>query len=330
MPQSTTKPRLTYLDTTKGFAIFSVLILHFASDDLLLKILGPWHVWQAMPLFLFVAGVTGNMVWKKYKGDFSAYYRELPPKALALYIPYAVGTILYHMVMDQRLTIDLFFNTMVMGYLGPGGYFVPLIVTHLVVFPLILRIREKIGSDLHFLGVALVLSILCELPFAVCNVDTSQYVYRIFYFRYLFVCSLGAVLSDNNPFTPRLFGILAGLSALYILLVCYLGYQLPGIRTDGWLFQHYPSFFYTAAIVLTLRRFEDHIPLLSFWVKLGKSSYDIFILQLFFFVTVYPWFAVNFFRECLGLVVCICGGLALTWLQQRWRAMKNTTRQVVA
>jgi len=326
MSQTVAKPRLTYLDTTKGLAIFSVLILHFTSDNFLFKILAPWHVWQAMPFFLFVAGVTGNMVWKKYKGNLAAYYRDLPQRALALYMPYAVGTILYHMVMDQRLSIDVFFNTMVMGYLGPGGYFVPLIVTHLAIFPLVLKIREKLGSDLRFLAIAMLFSMVCELPFSMCDVDASQYVYRIFYFRYLFVCCLGAVLSENNPFSPRLFGMLTGIGALYIFLVCYLDWQLPGIRTDGWYFQHYLAFFYTAAVVQTLRRLEAHIPLLSMWIRLGKSSYDIFIFQLFFFVTIYPWFQVNVFRECLGFVLCICGGLALTWLQNCWQHITNTPR----
>lgn len=326
MSQSVAKPRLSYLDTTKGFAIFSVLILHFASDDFLFKILGPWHVWQAMPLFLFVAGVTGSMVWKKYKGNFAAYYRDLPPRALALFMPYAVGTVLYHMVMNERLTIDVFFNTMVMGYLGPGGYFVPLIVTHLIFFPAILFIREKLGSDLRFLGVALILSIFFEALFAFGEVEASQFVYRIFYFRYLFVCCLGAVLADGNPFNPRLFGLLTGASALYIFMVCYLGWQLPGVRADGWYFQHYLGFFYTAAVVLTLRRLENRIPFLPFWIRLGKSSYDIFIFQLFFFITVYPWFAVSFFRECLGLAVCICGGLFLTRLQKFWGEIKRTPR----
>ncbi len=326
MSQSVARPRLTYLDTTKGFAIFSVLVLHLASDDFLLGILGPWHVWQAMPLFLFVAGVTGSMSWKKYKGNFPAYYRDLPAKAKALFMPYAVGTILFHMVTQQKLDIALFFNTMVMGYLGPGGYFVPLIVMHLIAFPLILHFRERLGSDLRFLAFALVLSIFFEALFAFGDVDATSYVYRIFYFRYLFVCCLGAVLADANPFNPRLFGMLTGASALYIFLVCYLGWQMPGIRTDGWYFQHYPGFFYTAAIVLTLRRLEDRIPFLPVWVRLGKSSYDIFIFQLFFFVTIAPWFEENFFRKCLALVFCACGGLCLTWLQERWRAMKNTPK----
>ena len=324
MSQTSTKTRLSYLDTTKGFAILSVVLLHFASSDTLFTILAPWHIWHAMPFFLFVAGVTGSMVWKKYQDNYSAYYRDLPKRALTLYAPYAVGTVLYHMVMGQTLTIDTFFNTMVMGYLGPGGYFITLIVTHLAVFPLVLTIRKKLGSDLRFLGAALVLSIFFEALFAFCDVEATQYIYRIFYFRYLFVACLGAVLADGNPFSPRLFAMLAAASALYILMACYMNLQIPGIRSDAWSFQHYPGYFFTAALVLLIRRFEDRIPFLPLWIKLGKNSYDIFIFQLFFFVTIYPWFAQSLFHECLGVVFCLCGGLCLGRVQKIWADIKKS------
>lgn len=345
------RPRLDYLDIAKGFAAASVVLLHLIHPHTLFTILAPWHIWQAMPIFLFIAGITGAMSCRKYQGitgnlgwarnkqDLAAYYRSLPEKALALYIPYAVVVVLYHMWSREPLGIELFFNTMLMGYLGPGGYFVPLIVQHLIVFPLVLSLRGKLGSDGKFLAVALGISIAAELPFAFCDVTASQYVYRIFYFRYLFACCLGAVLADGNPFSKTAFRLLALMSAVYMAGACYLGdptgtppqyWNLPFLRADSWYFQHYPAYFFTAFLVLAMRDYERFIPMKSWIMAMGKSSYDIFIFQMLFFITVvlslkqaYGWSDLPVALKLVGFFVCIFGGLALTRAKQAWRELRK-------
>ena len=324
MTQAAAKPRITYLDTVKGFAILSVVLLHLSTDEVLLKTLAPWHIWQAMPLFLMVAGITAAMVWKKYQGNLASYYRDLPPKILTLYIPYAAATVIYYMVTTgQSLSIDLFFNTMIMGYLGPGGYFVPLIITHLIVFPPMLALRDKIGNDKRFLAVALLINIVLELLFAFADVEATRFGYRIFYFRYLFIACVGAVLSQHNPFSKTTFRVLAALGAFYIFLTCYVGWNLPIIRSDDWYFQHYPVAFYTAFLVFGIRDIEQRIPFLNFFIALGKSSYEIFIVQLLFFITLYQYLDSNLFLKVISLIICLGGGLAYTAAKKRWAEIKK-------
>jgi hypothetical protein len=341
------RPRMDYLDIAKGFAAMSVVLLHLFNDKTLFNCLAPWHIWQAVPVFLMVAGVTGamscrkyagisgNLGWEKNKADLAAYYRTLPAKALVLYIPYAVVTILYHMWSRETLGIELFFNTMFMGYLGPGGYFVPLIVQHLIFFPLVLSLRGKVGSDLKFLGAALGISIVMELLFAFADVESTRFIYRIFYFRYLFACCLGAVLADHNPFGKNTFRLLTLLSIAYIWATCYLSnveaspqrfWNFFVIRADDWYFQHYPGFFFTAWLVFGLRDHEARIPCVELLKKLGRSSYEIFIFQMLFFITIGIWLKKTFgwaelplFIKVISFFFCLYGGFAITRAKQIWR-----------
>ncbi len=345
------RPRMEYLDIAKGFAAASVVLLHLFSDSVLFKSLAPWHIWQAMPIFLFIAGITGamscrkytgitgNLGWKKNKEDLAAYYRNLPARALGLYIPYAVVTVLYYMWAGQPLGIELFFNTMLMGYLGPGGYFVPLIVQHLIFFPLVLSIRGKVGSDLKFLGIVLGISIAVELPFAFTDAENFRFLYRIFYFRYLFACALGAVMAEKNPFSKNVFRALALVSIAYIGATCYLSdyaaqpahfWNLIGLRADDWYFQHYPSYFYTAFIIFAMRDHEKRIPLTGWLIKLGKSSYEIFIFQMLFFITIalylkqaFGWADLPLAVKVAAFFFCIYGGLAVTWCKAAWKVDKK-------
>ena len=312
------KPRYGYLDISKGFAIISVVLLHLFNTNELLTVASPWHIWQAMPIFLFVAGITGSLVWKKYKGDIAKYYQDLPAKIWPLYLPYAIVVVIYYLFSAEPLTLKLFGSTMLMGYLGPGGYFVPLIVQHLFFFPLILLIREKSPSDIFFLSLLLVMSAVFEFYFAFEDADATKFAYRVYYFRYLFVCGLGAVLVDNNPLAGKKWAIylLVAVSAVYMYGVCYQNWNFGIIRQDGWLFQHYPAYFYTAFLVMAIRKYEAKIPWQNVLVTLGKSSYDIFIMQMLFFITIYNHSTTNIAVKGLSFFVCIFAGLALTKAKQ--------------
>lgn len=350
----TGKSRLEYLDTAKGFAAASVVLLHLFGTSTLFTTLAPWHIWQAMPIFLMVAGITGVLSCRKCSGiiqdlgrerliqDLKSYYISLPGKVLPLYIPYAVVVLAFYMWTREPLGLELFGNTMIMGYLGPGGYFVPLIVQHLIFFPLVLALRPRMGSDLKFLGAALVISALCELPFAFVDLEAGRYIYRIFYFRYLFACCLGAVLADGNPFQPKTFRLLVGISVVYMAMVSL--FSSPGatppsywnlffIRADDWYFQHYPAYFYTAFLVFTVFRDNEHrLPWRDKLIKLGKSSYDIFIFQMVFFITVglslkqaFGWADYPFLMKVMIFFVCLWGGLLLTRAKKWWHDAKKQT-----
>ncbi len=350
-PAKPARPRMDYLDIAKGLAAMSVVLLHLFNDSTLFATLAPWHIWQAMPVFLMVAGITGAMSCRKYKGitgnlgwqrnkeDLLSYYGTLPAKVLPLYIPYAVVTVLYYMWAQSSLGIELFFNTMLMGYLGPGGYFVSLIVQHLVFFPLVLSLRGKVGSDIKFLGVALLISVVAELPFAFIDVDSTRFIYRIFYFRYLFACCLGAVLADNNPFGKITFRCLVAMSIAYIGATCYLSDATASpahfwnfwlVRADDWYFQHYLGFFFTAWLVFSIRDYENFIPKTDWLMALGRSSYEIFIFQMLFFTTLAAWMKTTFGWTELPFLIkiasfffCLYGGLFITRAKAKWAMLQK-------
>lgn len=352
--QAASCSRHEYLDWVKGIAIMSVVALHLSTMESLVAMAAPWHIWQAVPLFLTAAGVTGALSYKKYAGisgvhgraknreDLAAYYRSMPNKVLALYVPYAWVVILYYMWSGDTLGIELFFKTMLMGYLGPGGYFVPLIVQHLLFFPLILSFRARLGSDVKFLLFALAVNVTLEAVFSFADVQSTRFFYRVFYFRYLFACSLGAVLADGNPFGKTAFRLLVLMSAAYMAAVTWLSdvsmvpphfWNLFLIRADDWFFQHYPAFFYTAWIVFGVRDHWPRIPLKGTIMAFGRSSYDIFMFQMLFFITVVlslkqarGWSDLPLALKPAAFACCIGGGLLLTRARTWWRAVMRPAK----
>lgn len=46
------------IDAIKGLGILSVILLHTFHTELLLKIGAPFHIWQAVPVFIILQGLN--------------------------------------------------------------------------------------------------------------------------------------------------------------------------------------------------------------------------------------------------------------------------------
>ncbi|SHN62992.1 acyltransferase family protein [Desulfovibrio litoralis] len=317
------KNRIDYLDFVKGLAIISVVLLHTLPSGWLKPIFAVFHIWQAVPVFIFVAGITGCITWERRKKNISAYYKDLPSKIWGLYLPYIIAVLLYQLYVFDFMNPFHFVTSILSGSVGPGGYFVSLIVQHMLIFPFILMLRDKLGNDNKFLLACLFISFLLEWLFvSACAADPNadNMFYRFFYGRYLFVAALGATFYNNQSlFSAFKLRVLSGISIVYIILTLYFGISLSFIPNE-WNPQHYPSYFYTYLLVAWLVKNKNKVSdsLHHIISKFGKNSYDIFITQLFIFSTFGVSMRHGFFTALLLPFICLYGGLLVAYLKKKY------------
>ncbi len=305
------KPDFEYLDFLKGAAILSLVLLHVFPPRVLIWLLAPLHIWQAVPALLFAAGLTATFTFSRYAGDLKAYYCHLPARIFYLYLAYLAVVLLCMGYESETMSLSALLSHLILGSKGPGGYFVSLFCQHLAIFPLLLLLRQKLGNDRIFLAicfaVSAILEFLCRYP------GIGADVYRILYVRYLAVAALGAVCARGEPWPRVVTLVLAVLSFAYIALVCYFGLDFGFIPAD-WGFQHYPAWFYTLALVLLLKEHYRKIPFQWVVAGLGRAWTAIFLVQMWFFATVWVGLADHWILRAL-LAPPLC--LILGWLLQR-------------
>lgn len=319
--------RIDYLDFIKGFAIISVVLLHTLPSAWLNPLLSVFHIWQAVPLFMFVAGITGCITWERRKKDFRIYYKDLPAKAWTVYLPYVIAVVLYQIYVWEPVGAIPFIRSILYGQVGPGGYFVSLIVQHMIFFPLLLRMRDKLNDDKKFLLYCLLLSALVEwlsARYLCTDPSADNMYYRFFYGRYLFVTALGAVFYNNEHlFSPATLNKLMLASIVYMVGATYMDIKFSFIPYE-WAPQHYPAYFYTYVLVQWLRdnRYKAPQTLHNIITTFGKNSYEIFITQLFVFSTFGAPMRHSFFGALLLPFICLHGGLGVAYAKSRfgqWR-----------
>ena len=116
-------------------------------------------------------------------------------------------------------------------------------------------------------------------------IDVPGSVYRVIIVRYVFVLVLGVWLSLNpGKINYKWLIPLAIMSAVYIAGVYYEEWNFFVERY--WQSQHAPSYFWTLLLViigLKAYQFTAGNPLSRLLVKMGKASYHIYLIQMFYF-----------------------------------------------
>lgn len=164
--------RLFAIDLLKGLAMFGMLFLHLYFEDNALYRLGyPQAERFVVPLFLLLNGFTLAMAMERRNLTLSGYYTHYLPRHLrSILWPFLVGfcaEVFYHSILLTYIPTDLrwiFFPdnpdsygvnekyyfrlremlaTLPKGGLGPGAYYIPLLVALALVFPLFYWLFRK-------------------------------------------------------------------------------------------------------------------------------------------------------------------------------------------
>ncbi|NLK95035.1 MAG: hypothetical protein GX275_07570 [Clostridiales bacterium] len=90
------------IDVVKGLCIIGVILLHILTEQQKIKYLIPFHIYQAVPLFLIIAGYNncGSYIRNKIEDNFLAFYsiKNLYKKLSGILIPFIICIIIEKLI----------------------------------------------------------------------------------------------------------------------------------------------------------------------------------------------------------------------------------------
>lgn len=279
---------LTQIDLLKGFAIISVILLHTWPKQILLITGAPFHIWQAVPIFILVAGYVSSLSYLRHGTlrlcqayNISLLVRRFKRILIPFVIVFFVEIVLMYFLSNNGITTKDIISSFITGGYGPGSYFIPIIIQHILVLPVLYILAKR--NPKYFLVITFLLSLIFEYLMVVSFVP--EWMYRLLYVRYLFAAALGVwlAISSERPTKWLLIGAL--ISFIYIFAVNYLDFQALFLY-PAWGSQHAPSYFWTLIIVIAglLYLPEKSTNIIhSVIEKLGQASWHIFLVQMVFF-----------------------------------------------
>lgn len=328
--------RVVEIDLLKGLAIISVIIIHTWYQPILYGIGAPFSIGQAVPVLILIAGFTSAYAYLRYdaKTIRECYEPSLITRRLRRIIQpfvliWIIQILIAVLLLGQSYTILSLVINFVSGGNGPGSFFIPLIIQHIFIVPVLFLLALRYPGTM--LAVTFVLDLIMEILMISAGIPSSMT--ELFYARYLFAGALGVYLATASR--PRAWMIATGGIAgfLYIYLTNYTRLfpaLVPANITDG--VSHAPAYLWTLVVVTVgfavlpkkaLTRVCRSLALV------GKSSLHIFLVQM----TVFWYFwgpiqvqvleplarlspkSFNIFVLLAGAVImiAICCGIGCAW-----------------
>ena len=278
-----------FIDFIKGFCILSVILTHSlptACQDCLLFML--WGG-MAVPLFLLI------QVFHAYKAGLETPKKILPLKIVKrIVIPFFLTLCFTGVIriLKGNLINEVFFDFLSGGG-GPGSYY-PWIYIEFAVLLVLFRIFLKRLNCRQFFLIFLVMSILLE--YFCSTIAITPWLYRIIFFRYIFLIPLGLDWVYNGIKLDKKRLSLSIVSICFIVLFQYFNPNLePFFFHTAWKSFHWVCYFFVAYLLMhILKHVYTHLGELPkhFILKCGKFSYNIFLVQMIVFNFVkHEWFS---------------------------------------
>lgn len=278
--------RLQQIDFIKALSIVAVIMLHSISSDNLFTILAPFHIWHAVPIFMVIAGITGTLSATKHHrifklsdqysiGAFWEYSKRILIPFTFIWLVEILILASFNGITLRQILISYF-----SGGIGPGSYFTPIFIQHLLCFPFILWLFDSF-SDHRNIIIFLIFALSIIAEWSCINGNVSDSLYRLLYVRYIFAVAIGVFVAKYG--LQSSFFFLSLFSIAYIAMVSYFKMNIKFINSS-WGFQHAPAYFYTALIIIFLWNLYPYFKRLGISLSyIGRSSYHIFLFQMFYF-----------------------------------------------
>lgn len=284
----TRNKRRLNIDIIKAFAIVSVILLHTFDGNLLLEFGAPFHIWQAVPIFMILQGFNNGGSYKRRNYNKIDDFKDrdfVVNKSKRLLFPFLIFFIIQ--------TAFLYFDTpnyfasenhlfrLFTGGRGPGSYFVPLTIQAQLIVPFMFLAAKKSVSKMLMGSFAINLA----LEVFSLAINMNEELYRILIIRFIFALALGVGLSlwGFERFKNRKFYIASLISLIYIVGVMYFNWNF--IMEKYWHSQHIPGFLYPLFLIIFINSIEmnEENKILQKSAEIGKASYHIFLAQLLYF-----------------------------------------------
>lgn len=309
-----TKERNQLVDILKGIGCIMVILLHAAFSDREMKImLFPFWCSFAVPVFMFLSGYVNAMSLSGSK-SITSYYkvRNLLSKLVRFIVPfivaYAIECIYYVLFHQQEILggIKGCLLIFLQGGIGPGSYYIPIMVQFIVLYPIIFLLLDK--YDFIGLLVCAGFNLLFEVIQALTSMNPD--VYRLLLLRYTLIIALGSYSFMHKKAYKNWCMILSFAAGfIYVLAVGYLEYQPVIFKL--WSQTSMLACLYIGMLLLVLFAGikKAHCKPLEL---IGKASYNVFLTQMI-------WYAVGFWfvqsrisnkpvQVLISLAACLLGG----------------------
>lgn len=274
--------RLSYIDSIKGGAIISVLLLHSLSEGALDAIYSTVHIEQAVPVFLTVTCFLSYMAMDRIGVNIGQWYdvKRIHRMIKRVVLPFVIVLLVQCIILLFTNSFDLI-SIMAGGGYGPGSYYVWVYLQLWIVVPLTYWLLKK---NFH-IGTILILlvCVFLNVTFSIyCNHD---WLWRLSAVRYLFLSVIAWIWyhwSDYSTREKTVFVLLGIISLIYLLFYAYKDWS-PIVYSRSWCSQNYPCFFWTLSLILFLVFVVKLTPqgILKPINWLGKNSWEIFLSQMF-------------------------------------------------
>lgn len=330
------QPYLIEIDIIKGLCIFSVIVIHTVPRELLYGALYPFHLWQAVPMFIILMGFNAvRSAERRGLSRLSDFYNRayLGKQFTRLVVPvlliYALSSLLSIWLTD---TPYFGYQTLLLKFpmTGPGNYYVSIVLQFILLFPLLYVFYKK--HPVAMIVTCFVIDIIFQL---MSNndvmMDEHYYMYTGNILRYVSALALGMWITKKlDLFSKRNAFIVIGFvcSFLYIWLVDYTNWQLDAFP-QRWRSQTVLSFFYPLVLVILMIKYYPSGlkgAVAKFIALLGRASYHIFLVQILYFGMDVPftdkWEEVSssmFFGLFVNLTICFSVGLLFYFADRKVR-----------
>jgi len=322
------------LDFLKGCAILFVIFIHSIPISLQYSAYTFFYFGQAVPIFFLISGRLGYMLWetRDKKEVWMGSFRRIFKKIIIplLFIIFLEGL---YLLMSQNYSIySLLKDFVVSGGWGPGSYFPWVYLQLIIILPLLNIFCNSRLSDMTKILSVFMISLLLE--FISFKLMVPEWLYRLLFFRYLFVFYLGIWWGKRGELKISYTLIfLAILSFFYIYADRYVGNVLSPLVYPAWQGSHAPAYFWSIVLVLILFKLANLDFLLKKTIsKLGKASYHIFLIQMVYFLILGSFITniIDIYGNSIVLLIIIVNAITCSFLGYLFYRLRNRLNLVIS
>ena len=317
--------RKNTIDVIKGIAIILVIITHFEwTEDQRKYFVFPFIINMAIPTFMIITGYVYSISLKKNMEKpgcinstvEDAYDWLLIVKRVARYTIPLIPVIVWELVdpkMNAPTTFMDILRWAIVGTVGSGSYYYPVMMQLIFLFPVIYFIIER-KNERGFL-ICLIINAVYELLAWAYKMNIE--CYRFLVFRYIFLIAAGVYAFHGYKLKLFIGLAMTVIGAAFISAVTYLGYE-PRIVNGPWATTNFISSMLIIPIMIWILP-NLRIRFLPLEI-IGRASYHIFLVQMMYYRGYYEKLQNRFLtwqgHLIAGIVICLTLGVAFYYIEK--------------
>ncbi len=313
--------RQTNLDVLKGMCILAIVVTHFPwSAEERLKYLFPFWIDMAVPILMIISGYVYAYSYRRHmiiRLEDAYSLQRITNKIIRYTIPFAITYLIEEIVLyimqDSWTDVYGMLAAFLNGGRGSGGYYYPIMIQFIFIYPFIYFIVQKYGRG----GV-----LICGFTNFIYEVLKWAYgmnegCYRLLIFRYILVIAFGCFLSSGTFKASRtICAVSTVFGMVFILITRYLNYIPPMIAY--WTGTSCLACLFIIPIsILLIKKLRMRCRLLE---VIGKASFNIFLVQKIYYFCVECGYGYVFSESCMlqicaNIFVCTTMGILFYYVE---------------